>query len=262
MSLKQNLLKKIQIDALADNVLRSLTPQDYGSKVDKDSMRRLLEICNYGYEKRRDLDLYVKTNASGVKRVLVLDNELPVYNTDIDDVVLRKSPTIKEMLNIRNAIKILCDSNVVVSKKAESLKIIQKECIDTLVLTFEAADLEALAKDGIIALKIEDADGVMETLSLFAELLGFRPPPHRFGIEAYKAIGHLGTAENGSLTVGPLIIYNPSNNSLKYIDGPICGSNKQSMEHMQNVVTGKEKPSGEGEFVFQHLKEAALKKFF
>jgi hypothetical protein len=262
MSFKRNLLKKIQIDKLTYNVLLSLKPQDYGAKVDKDSMKRLLEMGNYQHESRRDLDLYIKTDASGANRILVLDNELAFYNSDVDDVALRKSPTIKEMLNIRNAIKILNDSDVVISKKTVSVESVQKECIEVLDLSLEIEDLETITKDGIVALEIEDMDGVIESLSLFAELLEYCTPPKHYRIGSLEIIGQWNTAENGNISPGPLVIYSPSNNTLKYISGPISGSDKQNVEYLQNVAVGKEKPSGEGVEVFQYLKESALKKFF
>ena len=49
---------------------------------------------------------------------------------------MRKSPTIKEMISIRNAFKIINDKDVKISTKDESLKTIQKECIDLIDLSF------------------------------------------------------------------------------------------------------------------------------
>ncbi|MBU2621632.1 MAG: hypothetical protein KKD92_04875, partial [Proteobacteria bacterium] len=114
MSFKENLLKKIRIDKMAEKMLNSIGPPDSGRKVDKETMRKMLEMSAYQTRKERDLELYIHDNADGIKRILVLDNELPLYNTTVDDVVLRKSPTLKEMLSIRNALKILNDADVIV----------------------------------------------------------------------------------------------------------------------------------------------------
>ena len=112
MSFKENLLKKIQIDRLADRVSASLKPREDGVvKVDKSAMQQLLEMASYRHLHERDLDLYISPDTT---RILVLDNELARYATSVEDVALRKSPTLKEMLSIRNAIKILNDSDVVV----------------------------------------------------------------------------------------------------------------------------------------------------
>ena len=47
MSFKENLLKKIQIDALAKRVISSLGPPDSGMRIDKEAMRSLLEMSIY-----------------------------------------------------------------------------------------------------------------------------------------------------------------------------------------------------------------------
>ena len=70
-------------------------------------MRSMLELSPYQYQKSRDLELYVQENDQEQKMIFVLDNELPIYKTTIDDVTMRKSPLIKEMVKIRNIIKIL-----------------------------------------------------------------------------------------------------------------------------------------------------------
>ena len=126
MSFKENILKQIRINKTAKQVILSIGPPDSGRKVDKDAMRRLLEMSPYTYRKERDLDLYLEDAESEKKKILVLDNDLAIYDTFVEDVVLRKSPTVKEMISIRNAIKILNDSDVVISKKEESVKTIQK----------------------------------------------------------------------------------------------------------------------------------------
>ena len=77
-----------------------------------------------------DLDLFVDPEDASI---LVLDNELPIYKTTIEDVLIRKSPYTKEMLNIRNIIKILKDSDVKISRKEASVKRVQKKSVDLLV---------------------------------------------------------------------------------------------------------------------------------
>ena len=81
-------------------------------------------------------------------RILVLDNDLAIYNTTVYDVAMRKTPTVKEMMNPFNVVKILKDTDVVISKKEESVKTIQKECIDRLDLSYDESDLDEIAKDG------------------------------------------------------------------------------------------------------------------
>ena len=106
MSFRENLLKKIQIDRLTRIVLQSIGTPESGLKIDKDAMRRLLAMSPYEYRKVRDLDLYIREADGGKNKILVLDNELPIYLTTVDDVAMRKSPYIAEMVKIRNIIKI------------------------------------------------------------------------------------------------------------------------------------------------------------
>ncbi|MBE9544745.1 MAG: hypothetical protein IMF02_09660, partial [Proteobacteria bacterium] len=136
MSFKNNLLKKIQINQLSRTVLASIGSAESGLKIDKDAMRSLLEMSPYRYQKERDLDLYIQGLNGELSRILVLDNELPIYETTVDDVLIRKSPYTKEMLSIKNIIKILKDSDVKLSRKKRSLESVQKECIDGLDLTY------------------------------------------------------------------------------------------------------------------------------
>lgn len=260
MSFKENLLKKIQIDKLAEKVLQSLARHDNGPRIDKESMKSLLGMSPYHYLRRRDLDLYVKKEPSGAEKILVLDNELAIYRTSSDDVVLRKSPTIKEMISIRNIIKILNDSNVVVSKKSDSVKAIQAECVEPIDLSLDSSDLESLEKDAIVALEIGDAAEVLECLSLFAEILEFKSPPQRFLLRDHELVGALVQKDTGEILFGPIVIFSTAGNTLKIIDKQISSLDREAIDAIRQVATGKEKASGEGTYVFRYLKNAAVKK--
>ena len=175
---------------------------------------------------------------------------------------MRKSPTIKEMINIRNAIKILNDADVVVCKKADSVAAVQKECTDTLDLSLNRSDLETIAADGRIALEIDDSEGVRECLSLFRKLLDFSPPPRQFSVGPLEIAGKLTTKENGELLFGPAVIYRPADNNLKFIKETISAQDRQRSDFMLQVAAGKVKAAGEGPAVFQYLKDIAIGKFF
>ena len=95
------------------------------------------------------------------------------------------------MLSIRNIIKILNDSDVKLSRREVSVKTVQKECIAQLDLTFNESDIKAIAKEGTDSLQNGYAEGVKESLSLFAELLGYRHPPQAFQIQHHEIIGAL-----------------------------------------------------------------------
>jgi hypothetical protein len=260
MSFKENLLRKIQIDALAKKVAASMGPPDSGRRIDKDTARSLLDMGSRKFRKERDLDLYILKTDS-VSNVLVLDNDLTVYHTTPEDVALRKSPTVKEMISVRNVIKILNDGDVVVSKKEESVKTIRKECIEPLDLSFDKSDVDAIEKDGIASLDGAYTDGVTESLSLFSELLGYSPPPRNFRMTNFKIVGELTEKDGGEILYGPLVLYSIIHNTLKLVDEQVSALSKERTELVHRVAMGKEKASKEGGDVFKYLIEAVFRRY-
>ncbi len=260
MSFKQNLLKKIRIDHLAAGIIASVGPADSDKKTDKDAMKQLLEMSSYRYRKERDLDLYVSDQAENHK-ILVLDNELAIYNSTPQDVGLRKSPTVKEMLNVFNVIKILNDSDVVKSKREESVRIIQQDCIAHLDLSFGKADIEEIEIDGMASLESRYAEGVTESLGLFAELLNYVPAPKAFQISGHHIIGKLRKKESGETMFGPVIIYSLIHNTLKRIDKQLSTANKEDSEFLNRIASGKEKASQESLEVFRILKDEVIAQY-
>jgi hypothetical protein len=260
MSFKENLLTKIKIDKLAKKVIASIGPAESGRKVDKDAMRNLLEMSPYQYQKARDLDLYVEEIDQDQKKIFVLDNELPIYRTTIEDVVIRKSPLIKEMVKIRNIIKILKDSDVKISRKEESVKAIQSDCIDQLDLSFNESDIDEIAKDGQASLERDYTDGVIESLELFAELLDYQPAPKAFQLGRHKIVGELTPKSGEEVLYGPMIIYSLIHGTLKLIENQISSFDKTKIELIQQVAASKQKAAVEGPDVFNYLKNAVLKK--
>ena len=108
MGFKENLLKKMDIESLAAKVSTTVKPKVDAANFDKDLARRLIEIGGFPHVelKDRDLDLYTLEDDGEKEKIIVLDNALDIYDTTIDDVAMRKSPTLKEIFNIRNARKI------------------------------------------------------------------------------------------------------------------------------------------------------------
>lgn len=258
MSFKENLLKKIKINEMTKIVLNSIGPPESGRKLDKQTMRSLLKMGSYQLIQERDLDLYVLQENGDLKRILVLDNGLAIYKTTVEDVVLRKSPIVKEMLNIRNIIKILNDKDVVLSKREESLKTIQKECINMLDLSCNESDIEEIEKDGAVALETGDTEGVIEALTLFAELLGYSPPPKAMKTGDHHIIGALSKGKNNEDLFGPVVMYSLTYNLLKLIDRQLSSFDKGEIELMHHVATGKEKASKEGPDVFNYLRKSMV----
>jgi hypothetical protein len=257
MGFKQELLKKIQIDRLTEKILATIGPSGTEQKVDKGLFRVLLEMAGYRYLRERDLDLYLPPENSGKSHILVLDNDLPFYKTTVSDIAMRKSPTVKEMVNIRNAIKILNDSDVVVSKKADSVKTVRQECLSRLNLSFSAEDIEAIAADGAASLENGYADGVQECLDLFVELLNYQPAPKAFRIDHHRIIGPVVQKETGEIVFGPIVCFDLIHNKLIAVLSPIGSFDRAKLEGYLEVINGAEKPSLAGAAVFLFLKEAA-----
>ena len=259
MSFKENLLKKIQINKLSRKVLQTIGAAESGLKIDKEAMRNLLEIGPYQYRKERDLDLYIEQPDEGQSIILVLDNELPIYKTTVEDVLIRKSPYTKEMLNIRNIIKILKDSDVKISRKEASVEIVQKKCLDRLDLNFKESDITAMAKEGSDSLENGYTDGVMESLSLFSELLGYRPPPRAFRVPHHEIFGALSEKASAEFLYGPVVALSHIDNSLRMIKDRVSNMDKTKIDVFQKAIQGKEKADAEGTEVFRYLKEEVLK---
>jgi hypothetical protein len=258
MSFRENLLKKIRIKVLGRNILASMGSVDSGKRTDINAVRELLGMSPYTHHKERDLDLYVQ-KADGEKcRIIVLGNDLPMYLTTVADVAMRRSPTVKEMLNIRNAIKILKDTDVVVKKGPETLETIQKECIDLLDLSYEKAELVAIAEDGAASLVNAYQDGVIESLSLFGELLGFQHPPKELVVGHLYIIGLSTKKMNEEMFFGPMVLYGKMYNNLKFIDSSIPVADKGTIEWIGRVAKGMVSASVEGPDVFQTLLQSVL----
>ena len=258
-SFKENLLQKIEIDRLATRVLTTLGPSGSGKKADLDAMRRLLGMGPYEHRKERDMDLYFLLDDPEKKTILVLDNELPFYHTTVDDVAMRKSPTVKEMISIRNAIKILNDQDVVTSKRETSVGIVRKICIRQLDLSFEEKDIDAIAADGMAALDAGDAAAVVQALTLFEELMGYVTPGRGFQVKGFRITGRITEEENAVLRFGPIIIFDETGGKLMQSEESIRSADKDKSERLEKTATGDRKADREGGAVFAYLKEKTLR---
>ncbi len=258
MGFRDNLLQKIHIDALAATVVRSMGAPDSGQRIDLEAMRRLVGLSTYTYQRERDLDLYIMGQIDGKPLILVLDNELKIYATGADDIALRKSPTVKEMVSIRNAIKILNDKDVVVTRKADSVYRVQQDLISALDLAYSAADIEALAKDGRDALKNNYVDGLTEMIDLFAELLSFGKAPKSFQVAHHRIWGRKMRNDTGEIEMGPLVVLNLMQNSLKLIHRSVGSRDKAAMARYQQIINGEDEADVSGAEVFSALKDFVM----
>ncbi len=261
MSFKENLKKKILIDGLAGTASLSVGTLQMPHKVDKNAVRELLSLSPFIMKKRRDLELYFLEVEGGTGEIVVLDNDLPLYaHTTVDDVILRRSPELKEMISIRNIIKILNDSDILLHKGRETLRHIQKRALELLDLRYEKADIKQLADEGLEALAGASSDQVMELLDLFVEIMGCEPVPVEFAVNDYEMM--FGTCEKtgeGGQLFTWVVLYNEKRNELKLVRQNLVAGSRLSQDLIRGVAQGEISPNAEGFGVFQFLAGEVLK---
>jgi hypothetical protein len=260
MSFKENLLRKIEIDRLASQVTASCGSTESRHPIDKEAMRRLLEMSPYQYQRERDLDLYVKTVEGDLKMILVLDNELPIFRSTIKDVVVRRSPRTLELWRIRTIRNILVDSDIKVSVRGKSVEAVWRDAIEQLDLSYTDTDIEKLAIDGMAWLEGRDAGGVERTLTMFAALLGYCKPPRYFGLDHTVCYGSPGSGPDKDATFGPMALYRPANNTLIWLDKSFSRSDQQQTEFLRAVASGESSVTTTGDAVFRKLKTLVLER--
>jgi hypothetical protein len=262
MGFKENLLKKMGIDILAAKVSTSVEPKVDAANFDEDSARRLIKMGGFPHPelKVRTLELYILENDGDKKKIIVLDNALDIYDTTIDDVAMRKSPTLKEIFNLRNARKILSDNDVLVSERTESVRILKKMLIDGLDLTYTQADIDEIANEGGASLASGDIDGVMESLDLFGEMLGFRKPPEMFQHPYGEVRGNLERGSLGEMQFGPAVIYDDSHNWLKFVASTIDSRNNDELGRYLQILKGDIPADADGVDVFMRLSQLVMER--
>ena len=254
MVFKENLLKKIRIEALCSNVVDSIGAPDSGKKIERQAMRELLAMTDFTAQNERDLELYVRPGIAGKQDVIVIDNELALYRTTVDDVVLRKSPTLREMISIRNAFKILNDKDVVVAKRSDTVRKIGEELIDSLDLSYTLDDVTAIINDGAASLQKEYGDGVAECLLVLAEILGYEKAPKALSQKHYIIWGASDHQEGGGVFFGPVVTYSYIHNIIRWIDQKIDISNKGQILEFRAEITSDAPSAKMGEGALLHLK--------
>ncbi len=258
MSYKDNLLKKIEIDHLTRRIGTMIGTVDSGKRIDKTDLGRLLAFFPWTRKQERDLTLYLEAEGAEKTRILVADNDLTLYHTTSQDVLLRKSPTVKEMVSIKNAIKILNDHDVVVSKKEETLATVQAICIGELDLDYTADDIDELAREGKAFLENGSSDGVRESLMLFAELLQLETAPKAFAMQHHDIYGKKGTHTNGALSFGPLVMYSLANNALVCLETVLSSRDKSRFNRLKAASGGEADVAAKGTAVFDLMKSKVL----
>ncbi len=135
---------------------------------------------------------------------------------------------------------------------------IQSELLSALDLSFTATDIESLAADGSQALKNGYADGVVEILELFAELLHFQKAPKIFQLSHHQTWGALERPRDGEWRFGPLVMFDLMHNSLKMIEKPVSSLDKGALEIFHQAAKSADYADLADENVWQALQKAVL----
>jgi len=257
-SFKENLLQKIELERLASQVIASFGTEKAQRHINKEAMQSLLELSPYQYQQERDLNLYVKPVQGEEEIILVLDNELPVFQSTVKDVVVRRSPRTLEMWNFRTIRKILVDSDIKVSTGEESVQAVLGDALAELDLTYTDRDIEDLAREGMAWLAGSDAKGVAKSLALFASMLGYVKPPKYFGLDKTVSYGVSASGRDNDIVFGPLVLYRSGDNILAWIDQLFSKSDREQLENLHSLASGQVSVPMTGDAVFEKLQANVL----
>ena len=258
MSFKENLHAKIKLDRLYQSLV-STTREPPGRRwLDKDLSKELLAGTDFEYKKARGLHLYVRPLEGEIMEVAVLDNELPIYHTTVDDVTLRKSPYWQQMFSIRNVRKIMNDHDVIASKGKESLKRLHSNALALLDLTYTRDDLAPLLEDARRGLERKSIEQIRESLDLFFELLDFEPVSLAVLEPGFQSFGR--PKLNGGIVPSfeHLVLFNEENLSLGLKKGVFSPQSDSDLGWVMRYARGEQTADLQDIHVFEFLAELAM----
>lgn len=253
MGLKEQLEEKIHIDKLYKSILEKI--KKYGGKftVAQEFILELLKRADYKRKEVRDLKIYTCNDD-----ILVLDNELPIYrHTTVEDIAMRRSPTISEMLSFRNIKRILTDSDIAFKKGLDSLYYLYSKALSHLDLTGTPAEVRQIVEGGISAYRQDELAQIWKTVELIFEILSYKEVGAELKFPPYLIYGI--PEHNNSKRYRDLVIITPDYREIKLIKGSFLASEMNTVFHLTQVALGKEKADIEGANVFIYWEEQALK---
>jgi len=258
MPFKENLQAKIKLDRLYQSLV-STTREPPGRRwLDKELTKELFARTDFEHKKVRNLDLYIRPLEGEIMEVAVLDNELPIYHSTVDDVTLRKSPYWQQMFSIRNVRKIMNDHDVIASKGKESLKRLHANALALLDLTYTRDDLAPLLEDARRGLERKSIEQIQESLDLFFELLDFEPLSLAVLEPGFQSFGR--PKLNGGIVPSfeHLVLFNEENLSLGLKKGVFSPQSDSDLGWVMQYARGEETADLQDIHVFEFLAELAM----
>ncbi len=256
MSLKEIIHRKKTVDRLAGQVIASIGSVSGGYKVDKTDMRALLETAGYESQTRRGIEMHSHDFSAETPRIVVLDNELKLYETDMEDIAVRKNPTLGEMVRLKSIRKILSDQDVVVASRSDTVRVIRKEILESMDLSFTEADIGELYREGWDALDHGRGEDLVAILEMFAEILVLSPPDAHLPGDLV-VFGNKNESEQ-DLRYGPLNIYSYSGNLLHRYNRVLSAGNSKNPGTYRDLLFGEAEPDMEGVEVLDDLRQKAI----
>ena len=260
MPLKENLKAKIKLDRLLQRLILTCREPPGKRWLDKVITQDLLAMTDFKHKKVRGLHLYVRPLEGEIMEVAVLDNELPIYHTTVDDVTLRKSPYWQQMFSIRNVRKIMNDHDVIASKGKESLKRLHANALALLDLTYTRDDLAPLLEGARRGLERKSIEQIQESLDLFLELLGFQPLSLEVLEPGFQSFAR--PELNGGVVPSfeHLVLFDEENLSLGLKKGTFRPQSDSDLGWVMEYARGEETADLQGIDVFEFLAELAMVK--
>ena len=260
MSFKENLRAKIKLGRLMRKLVSTMREPPGKRWLDKALARELLGMTDFEPREVSGLQLYVRPLKSDMMEVAVLDNELAVYHTSVDDVALRRSPHWQEMFSVKNIRKIMNDQDVIVSKGKETLERLYANALALLDLSCTRDDLTLLVEDARSALERKSIGEIRESLDLFVELLDFEPL-HPDVLERNVRM-YAGPKRDGLAAPAfeHLILFEDQNRSLGLRKGPFFPQRDLDLAWLIQYSRGEARADLEGMEVFEFLAELAMKR--
>jgi hypothetical protein len=260
MSFEENLKVKIKLDRIFQSLVSTVREPPGRRWLDKELTQELLARTDFEHKKMRDLHLYIRPLKGEIMEVAVLDNELPIYHTTVDDVTLRKSPYWQQMFSIRNVRKIMNDHDVIVSKGKESLKRLHASALALLDLTYTRDDLALLVEDGRRGLEKNSISEIQESLDLFFELLDFQPLSLEVLEPRFQSFAR--RKVNGGVVPAfeHLVLFNEENLSLGLKKGTFSPQSDSDLGWVMQYARGEKTADLQGIEVFEFLAELAVLK--
>ncbi|MEW5733787.1 MAG: hypothetical protein AB1921_02975 [Thermodesulfobacteriota bacterium] len=262
MSFADRLKQKMRVDKLAKMATASLSDQASGGRLDRDSMRELLAMTPLRKTQARDLELWLRDLPDGRKDILVLDNELPVYpHTTVDQVLILKSPTVKEM--VHNVFKILYYSkDTVKTRRTDTVAAIHKEIVDAIDLSFTMADIEEMADQAREALTGRNVKNILSYMSLFGSLLGYHKSPiPLFDPALVEVMGLFRPGKAKSTIMGPAVFYRKGDNRMMWLEKAVDLSDVEKREALSAIALGDAPADAEQDQAVERLAGAVIAKF-